>query len=217
MKLRPFTRCEHVFAALVVAQIFAAVARGQTLTLTGPATARPGQTISVNVSLSGTAPDLAAMQWSLGLPTGYTVSKATAGAASTAAGKTLYCNAAWVNCLAVGINANLYAPGVVATHLVTVPLGATLGSATITIPGAAPLIGVVGATLVGGAAPLTVGPAYAFNVLAPTDINGDGKTDIMDLQFMIQEILIGPLANDQNGDGVGNVRDVQTVAKAATL
>jgi hypothetical protein len=168
------------------------------------------------VSLANPGADLAAMQWSLGLPTGYTVSKATAGAASTAAAKTLYCNAVWLNCLAVGINANLYAAGVVATHLVTVPAGATPGAAVITMPGATPLIGVVGATLIGDAAPLTVGPAYTVAVLATTDLNGDGKTDILDLQLMIQEILTGAVVNDQNGDGVGNVRDVQIVAKAAT-
>lgn len=107
-----------ILAALAA---MAGVAQAQTLTLVGPATARPGQTIAVNVALASPSADLAAMQWSIGLPANYTAAKAAAGAASTAAGKSLYCNAAWTNCLVVGVNTSVYAAGVVATYSIAVP------------------------------------------------------------------------------------------------
>lgn len=189
---------------------------GQTLNLSGPPLVRPGQTIAVDVALTNPSADLAAMQWSLALPANYLVVRTTAGAASTAAGKVLYCNAPATNCLVVGVNTNVYGAGVVATYSIVVPAAAAPGPASISMPGAAPLIGVLGATLTGGTAPLGVGTAYSFQVLAPTDLNGDGKTDILDLQILIQEILGGgPVANDQNGDGASDVRDAAIVARAA--
>ena len=47
--------------------VFAALAFGQTLTLTGPATARPGTTIPVTLTLAEPPASLAATQWSVGL------------------------------------------------------------------------------------------------------------------------------------------------------
>jgi len=182
---------------------------GQTLTLTGPATARPGNTIAVDVVLASPPADLAGVQWSVGLPPGLTAT-ATAGAASNTAAKTLYCKDDATLCLAVGINTNLYAAGVVATYSVVLPAVLTPGPVTI------PLSGVIGATLEGKQAPLTAGAAYSFNVLSSMDLNGDGTVDVQDLQLMIQEILSGALAHDQNGDGAADVRDAQIVARAAT-
>ena len=99
----------------------ALLAFGQTLTLTGPATARQGQTIAVNLTLASPPASLVATQWTITLPQGYTAT-ATAGAASITAAKDLYCNPTWDLCLTVGINANLYAAGgIVAVHQVTIP------------------------------------------------------------------------------------------------
>jgi hypothetical protein len=195
---------------LFTALLFASLMFGQaTLTLTGPATARIGSSITVNLTLANPPASLAAMQWDATLPAGVTATSVTGGASNTAA-KTLYCNATSTRCLTVGINANLYAAGVVATYSLTLPASAAPGSVSI------PLGGLVGATLQGDAAALTAGPAYSFTVLARTDLNGDGKTDVLDLQLMIQEILSGsPPLNDQNGDSVGNIRDAQLIARAA--
>ena len=93
-------------AALAI--LSAALAYGQTLTLTGPATARPGTVIAVNVALASPPASLAALQWLVTLPAGYTAT-AVAGAASVTAAKTLYCNLASTTCLTVGINNNVYA------------------------------------------------------------------------------------------------------------
>jgi hypothetical protein len=155
------------------------------LTLVGPPTLRPGTTVAVNVMLSNPHPELAAIQWSAALPTGFTASAwtCTAGAASTMAAKDLYCNPASTTCLTVGVNANLYAAGVVAIYSLTVPSTAPPG------PVAIPLSGLSGATLGGADAPLTSGVPYNPVVLASTDLNGDGKTDVQDLQIVIQRIL----------------------------
>jgi hypothetical protein len=169
---------------VLAAALFASALPAQTLTLTGPAMARPGSTVAVNVTLAAPPVSLAATQWSVTLPAGY-VATAVAGAASTTAAKTLYCNPLSTLCLTVGINTNLYAAGVVATYSLVVPATAAPGPVTI------PLSGVVGATLDGSAAVLNAGTAYTFNVLTRTDLNGDGKVDILDLQLMIQEILTG--------------------------
>jgi len=194
---------------LLIGLLIASAACGQTLTLTGPATARPGATIPVTLTLASPSVSLAAIQWTTAIPTGLTFS-ATAGAASNTALKTLYCGIPTSQiCLAVGINGNSYAAGAVATYQVTVPANALPGNITI------PLSGIVGATLDGNAATLTAGTPYFFAVLARADLNGDGRVDVLDLQLMIQEILTGTVANDQNGDGVVNVRDAQIVARAA--
>jgi hypothetical protein len=200
---------------LLIALLFSALASAQTLTLTGPATARPGQTIAVNVMLADPPASLAATQWSVTLPTGYTAT-AVAGAASTAAAKDLYCSTLATTCLTVGINTNLYAAGVVATYSLAVPALATPGPVTI------PLSGVVGATLAGDAAVLNAGAAYTFNVLSRWDLNGDGVVDVRDVQFLIDVLrlmwntgTIPVSSNDLNGDGKYDVRDAQSIARGA--
>lgn len=172
----------------------------QTLTLTGPATARLGSTITVNLTLADPPVSLAALQWSVGLPTGFTAT-AVSGAASGTAAKTLYCNPPSTTCLTVGINNNVYAAGVIAAYSVTLPPALAPGPVTI------PLSGLIGASLAGDNVPLTAGAAYSVLVLAPTDLNGDGKTDVQDLQIIIQQILTA-------GSTV-TVRDAQIVAQAA--
>ena len=196
---------KHVLA---VSLLVSALASAQTLTLTGPAKARPGQTISVQVVLASPPADLAATQWDATLPAGYTAA-AVAGAATTAAAKTLYCNADSTRCLTVGINANLYAAGVVATYALKIPALAAPGPVTI------PFCCAIGAQLSGNAAVLSAGVPYTFTVLRNADLNEDGAVDLLDLQMMIQEILAGPVVHDPNGDGNANVYDAQAVARAA--
>jgi uncharacterized protein (TIGR03437 family) len=89
------------------------------------------------------------------------------------------------------------------------------------------------ATVTFGPATIMVGPNYSdqFFVLAgqedviqgtggvaysPCDVNRDGKTNITDVQGMINEALgDSPPANDLNLDGVVNVVDIQIVMGAA--
>ena len=184
----------------VISILSAVLAYGQTLTLTGPATARPGTVVAASLALTSPPASLAALQWSVTLPAGYTAT-AVAGAASVTAAKTLYCNPASTTCLTVGINNNVYAAGVAAVYSLAIPATAAPG------PVSVPLSGLVGASLAGGNAPLTAGTAYSVLILAPTDLNGDGKTDVQDLQIMIQRIL-------EPGATV-TARDAQIVAWAA--
>jgi len=188
---------------LAILLLLCASLSAQTLTLVGPLTMRPGNTYGINVMLANPPADLAALQWSVALPAGYPASvwKCANGGASAAAAKDLYCNSAATTCLTVGINSNIYTAGVVAIYSLAVPAATTPG------PIAIPLSGLVGATLAGDAASLTSGVLYNPVVLAPTDLNGDGKTDVQDLQIMIQRIL--------EPGALATVQDAQIVARAA--
>jgi len=47
------------------------------------------------------------------------------------------------------------------------------------------------------------------------DVNGDGSTNVADVQYIIKEALgMGPGAGDLNNDGVGNVTDIRIVIDA---
>ena len=186
-------------------------AQQATLTMTGPATVRPGATINANLSLSSPGSNLAGLQWSVSLPVGYTAT-ASAGAASTAAGKTLYCNPAASLCLTVGVNQSLYAAGVVATYQIAIPSSAPAGSVTI------PLSGLVAASLDAQNIPITAGPTYSVTVLSRFDLNGDGAVNIQDLIYWLQRrfAMTSTLDEDLNGDGQYNVLDAQAIARAVS-
>lgn len=192
----------------ILSILCAAMLSAQTLTLTGPARVRPGTTVPVTLTLAVPPPSLAATQWTLTLPSGYTAT-AIAGAATMAAEKILYCRPDATLCLTVAAGANLYAGGVVATYQMTVPANAPAGNVTV------PLLGIIGSALDGSSAPLGSGIPFAFAVLARTDLNGDGVTDKVDLNLMIQEVLSGgPPSTDPDGDGLATVKDAQIVARA---
>jgi len=187
------------------------VCTAQTLMLTGPANARPGETVTVAVAIASPGANLAALQWDVGLPSGFTAT-ALGGAASVAASKTLVCNGTATRCLTYGVNIKVYGPGLVATYEVVIPTDQPAGVV------AFPLSGLVGARLDGSSASVVAGAAYSLTILANTDLNGDGVTDVEDIQILIP-IILGPIAANcpvpQNTDLVCNVLDLQLVARAA--
>ena len=99
-----------VFVSIVGLQ---GIAWGQTASLSiGSASGVPGGTANLSISLSGgSAP--AGLQWSFSFTSDVSLVSVTAGASTTAAGKTVTC--AGNTCLAYGLNTNTIADGVVAT------------------------------------------------------------------------------------------------------
>lgn len=214
------------FAAALVAQTLGTAGTVQAqpaITLTGPATVKPGQTgvvLSVNLSNSAGA-NVAAIQATIGLPAGFTVTSSSIGAAGTAATKTLYCATTAELCvLAAGVSGTAltgaqttFSDGVLWTITGNVASTAS-GSLAFTISNqvaASSAAKAVGVTV-------TAGAALTLPVQSPCDINGDGKVDISDIQAYLnaQVFTVPSTLIDLNGDGVANIIDVQRIATAAT-
>lgn len=185
-----------------------------TFTLTGPPNLRGGvqSFVSVNLSLSGTA-TVAAYQFDLNWPAGWTITKGEAGAATTAAGKTLTCRTDYSRCIAWGINASTVAAGTLATFTVTAPLNQPAGTGPSLQPFA-----IIAANPDGVEVASTMGPAWTPNFFARQDANGDGAINVLDIQYLLPYVLGSNPSScpvEQDADGVCTVLDVQIVAKAA--
>jgi hypothetical protein len=180
-----------------------------TLSLSGPATARPGNTITVNLSLSPGGSPTSAFQWFLSTPSGYLVS-VTTGDVGTSASKSVLCSADNLYCILYGMNNTVVGSGTLAVYNVSIPVSASAG------PAAFSLSELLGASPSGTPVTLSPGPVYNVGVLALQDINGDGKVDRADVLLMFQQMVASrtnPAAclNDQNGDGHCDLFDVVIV------
>jgi hypothetical protein len=198
-----------ILILLIAASAFAQAST--TLTLTGPATVRPGSTVQLLLSANGaTDTGAAGFQWTINFPSGYTAT-ATPGAAATAAGKTiLACTADNSLCLLLGMNTTAIPGGAIANYAVKVPLSAA--------PSPAPfsLSGLIAVNPTGDVIPTAAGTPYAPIVLMKQDLNGDGKVDSTDLQIMIDQVIASQsnsarCVDDQNGDGKCDLLDVINV------
>jgi hypothetical protein len=125
----------------------------------------PGSTFSLSISFQDTAPtsSIAAFQWTVAVPAGFTIGTPIPGAASVAAGKTITCNPTTFVCISFGENTNVYAQsgGVVATIPITVTSAAQLGAQQIS------LTGLVASTLAGTSVPITA-PAIDNISISPS-------------------------------------------------
>jgi hypothetical protein len=106
------------FAGLFCFCQFVQPLRAQSFLLLSPASALPGTSASLSLTLSspaGSAP--VALQWTFAYPAGVTGFSILAGPALLAAGKSLNCagSASAYTCIATGLNSNIIANGVVGT------------------------------------------------------------------------------------------------------
>lgn len=192
---------------LLAATAFALAA--QTLTLSAPASVRPGTKVPITVTLAGTS-EAAGVQWTFTSPAPYTVD---AGAATVAALKTLSYYTPTGIAVVHGIsNTKKLAPGIVATYQIDVPATAT-GTLSVSLTEAygAPL---GGASLMSfsAVAPLSIA------ILRREDLNSDGRVDSIDVQISVDQIQgRAPCASaDLNGDGKCRIDDLQALISAAS-
>lgn len=206
---------------LLLCLFFAVTAWGQlTATVTGPATAARGSSVTLTLNIAGnTTVGPEALQWTLGLPVGYTIT----GVTNVAANKGTQCNTLKTTCVCTGlvgtaINRSVMAAGPVASITVLVPASAAAGAVSFS------LSGLVAADTNAFGMWIASGTAYSLTIppltTAPTDINGDGVTNATDVQLMLTQVLNffnngTPCANDPHGDGVCNLYDVEDVLHKA--
>lgn len=172
------------------------------ITLTGPAV-RPGAPASVTVTLSGGLNSIAALQWSTVALPGMTV---TPGAA-LASGKSVTCASAGglFTCVAWG-GAAAIPDGVLAS--IAFPAPALAPSLLLSNALGVNPAGDVGILIASGA-------PFTLPLLSPCDLNGDGKTDLLDARNVIDQIDgVVPAVTDLNGDGKTTVVELQRISNA---
>jgi hypothetical protein len=172
-----------------------------TLTATAsPATVRPGQSTTVTLTLAGT-PAVAGIQWSLGLPLGWTGTQIITPAVSTIP-KTLTCGTGTPPiCLIWGLNVLPIPVGSILTLPLTIPTTAAPGPATIA------LTGLFSGSPAGVTVPIT-GVNAVITVLSPFDINGDGQVTAVDVNLIVAQVASGTCTSDVVGNGQCNILQV---------
>lgn len=180
-----------------------------TLTLTGPATARPGTQIDLSLDLSG-VDSAAGVQWTLAVPLN-TIVTPQAGTAATAAEKSIECDEARAKCLVVGLNRNAIAPGQVAKFGMEIAASTAKGVYPITLDG------LIAANVDAVQIPVVAGAVYEIRILARSDLDGDGFTNWDDVRLMLDQVFgRAGCTGDQNGDGKCDLIDALLIIKDAT-
>jgi hypothetical protein len=183
-------------------------AQSATLTLSCPNNVHAGSTLSCSVALSGGSLP-AGLQWTLATSSPVGAVVVTPAAAVASAQKNFLCNAANM-CLLTGINANQIADGALATLSIPIPAGS--GSRQMTLN----LSATIGASLLGTALSATANPPVSVSVSSGCDINGDGQINDADVTAQQNGLLATPqTSSDLNSDGKSDVVDVQIVINAA--
>lgn len=187
------------------------------LTITGPATAKPGDQIMLRINLTGSA-QIAALQWTN--PTapaalGLGPVSAGVGVQAAAAGKTtIQCSTQAVMgkiCMVYGMNQTAIAAGEVAVLTGTISGTATAGAYTFNIAG------LVAVAPIGSSVAIVPGGTYTLTVTSRFDLTGDGKVDIADVQQAASQ-GVGDVAcgtGDVNKDGRCDLLDVIMIILAA--
>jgi hypothetical protein len=163
-----------------------AQAAAPVVTIGGPALVQPGQLAPLTISLTGsTGAGLAAIEWTVNLPTGASITSTAVSSAWATAGFQVACGTGGAPvCVAYSpTGAVVPADGVLATLNVTMP--ATPGAFSASVSG------LLGADLTGDSPgiTLTAGAALAGTVLSKCDINSDGQVNVTDIQVELAGII----------------------------
>jgi hypothetical protein len=190
--------------------VFAVTSFAQQLSITGPAGAiHAGSAATLSVSLTGSAGlSIAGLQWTIANPGGAVT--CAAGAASTAASKTVACqtNGTTTTFVVYGINSTTLSDGVVASIAVALPISTQSGTTSELI--ATPLA----ANLSGEFQTITAGAAFSLATVSACNVTGDATTSTADIAAELTDILIGSGGVDLNGDGAVNILDLIRIVTA---
>jgi len=183
-------------------------AQSATLNLSCSNNVRAGSTLTCSITLSGGSLP-AGLQWTLATSSPVGAVIVTPAAAVISAQKNFLCNAANM-CLLTGINANQIADGALANLSIPIPAGS--GNRQMTLN----LSATIGASLLGTALSATANPPVSVSVSSGCDINGDGQINAADVTAQQNGLLATPqTSSDLNSDGKSDVVDVQIVINAA--
>lgn len=202
-----------------VALLIIQAGKAQTISLTNPAsplpaTYAPGAAVPLSVFKTGNA-TATGIQFDLAVAAGGTITVAPGPVMP--ASKQLSCSsqlpAAALTCLIVGLNVDPIPDGVVA--VVTVQLASAVASS----PVVATISNVVEADGAGSALTESIGnPTVSLSIRNGCDVNGDGLVGSADFSAVVSvAVQKGTNATtDLNKDGKTNVLDAQIVGTAAT-
>jgi hypothetical protein len=197
--------------ALLTSMIYACAATAQgnpIFTLTGPATARAGANITLLLGVTGSTSGTA-LQFAINTPAGAVV---TVTPGSVAAPKALNCGSAplFTFCLLYGTDVGALKDGQIAQYVVKLPAGLSAGPLTF------PLVSLQSVSPAGASISASASGTYSLNILAITDLDGNGVTNAADVSAMALQVIAAqttPSAcvNDINGDGKCDLIDVVLV------
>jgi hypothetical protein len=192
---------------LVIFALIGLASAQSTVTLTGPATARAGETVALTVNLTGSsAAGPAAMQFTFGVPSNWTL--------SAPSGSSRFLNCGFPSSLICAVWAQSRDPhpnGKVMDVQLKLPDVVSPGnySIALTAPVAANTAVIVGSHS------LAVGSPHSIRVLHKADVNGDGNLTLADALMITQQAVgLVSCTADQNGDGKCDAIDIQIVVSA---
>ncbi len=155
----------------------------QTLTLTGPTNALPGQTVSLSVSLAGASgKSISGVQWTATPSSGGLTASTT-----QTPNKGIFCGSGSQTCEVIGVvgttvNNSAISDGTVGQFQFQVPAPA-VGNISF------PLTGLFAVDSTGLNVATISGAPYVLSVLSKCDVNKDGKTDSADVIAVINGAL----------------------------
>lgn len=194
---------------IILLLILAVAGYSQTLSLTGPTSARPGGTVPIVLTLTNSAAQqVVGIQWSILYPAGGYSATVTPGAILTTASKGTQCTTDNSFCLVVGQNVTLINNGAVANYALKVPANAAGGTVTVS------LSGILAVYPTGLNAPINTAASFTFAISPAQDINGDGVVNTADFTAMLAQVLGAnsvppvPCVADPNGDGRCDIFDL---------
>ncbi len=171
----------------------------------------PGTTVPLNITKTGNP--ATGIQFDLAIPAGTGTLTLALGPA-VPAGKSITCSAgASVRCLIVGLDTNTIPDGIVAVASVTLANPLAMNPVTATL--ANPIEADAGATSLPVA---TVNPTLSLSIKNACDVNGDGSVTLADLSAVVAQAVTktNSAQTDLNRDGKTDVLDAQIVGTAGT-
>jgi uncharacterized protein (TIGR03437 family) len=197
--------------SLLVLFLLANTGKAQVALSLASASARPGSTISLDLTLSADKTSIADLQWTLNyVPSDIASLTIAVGPAGASAGKTVWCASApgTVECLLTGLNQNIIASGVVAR------VTAHLNQGTLSAISVIGVTDTLGSSLAAEAVPIA---AQGSTLMIFQPVSSVSATDVVNTA----DYLTGPVAPGELvtifGAGMGPLQGVSMQVDSGTV